>query len=117
MERVELFTIKDTFWLSGNGVQMLILAPDFSVPKGWEQRGWNERRESIIIVRPDGQEIEATAQINMTHYNIRDPKAPLDKRWRITISLMDRTKDEVPVGSKILVSQQVRDALFPPNTV
>jgi hypothetical protein len=51
----------------------------------------------------------------MTHLNIPDPSVSIDKRWRLTVWLTDRTKEDVPVGSRILVSQEVRDAMLPPN--
>jgi hypothetical protein len=114
MERVELFTVEDTFWLGQNGVSMLILHPNFSVPQGWEQRGWSQRTEAVVVVKPDGQQIDATAQINMTHLNI-PTSTSIDERWRLTVWLSDRTKDDVPVGSRIFVSPEVRDAILPQN--
>jgi hypothetical protein len=84
MERVELLTVEHTFWLKRNGVQMLILSPDFPVPERWKGRGWSERTESVAVLRPDGRELEATAQINMTHLNIPDPDYT-GSRWRITL--------------------------------
>jgi hypothetical protein len=110
MERVRLLTVEHTFWLSRDSIQMLILSPDFPVPNGWRDRGWNARTEAVTVLRPDGTELAATAQINMTHLNIPDPDFP-GSRWRITVWLTDRTKEEVPVGSKILVSPEVRTAL------
>jgi hypothetical protein len=76
MQRFEILTVEDTFWLNQNGVQMLILHPDFSVPKDWHEQGWSQRKEPIVLVKPDGKEIDATAQINMTHLNIPDPRVP-----------------------------------------
>lgn len=115
MPVVELLTVTDTFWINQNGTQMLILHPNFSVPDGWSQQGWSKRTESVVVARPDGQHIQATAQISMTHLNIPDPAVPIDERWRITVWLTDRTKDEVPVGSQVLVLQEVRDAILPRN--
>jgi hypothetical protein len=117
MPQVELLTVKDTFWLGRNGATMLILIPDFSIPPGWEQHGWSQRQEPVVVLKPNGQQIEATAQINMTHLNIPDPSVSIDKRWRLTVWLTDRTKEEIPLGSKILVPPQIRDAIIPPNTV
>jgi len=114
MERVELLTVERTFWLSRNSVQMLILSPDFSVPPGWKDRGWNQRTETVAVLRPDGKELEATAQINMTHLNIPDPRFT-GSRWRITVWLTDRTEEEIPVGSKVLVSPEVRNAILDKN--
>jgi hypothetical protein len=106
---VELFTIEGTFWINQNGVQMLILRPIFRVPPG----GWRSRTESVGIVTPDGRELSATAQISMTHLNISDPNVPIEERWPITIWLTDRTKDEVPVGSRVLVSEEIKKELLP----
>jgi len=111
MQNVELLTIEDTFWLSGNGLQLLILHPNFSVPKNWAQRYWKNRKEPVSLVKPNGQKIEAAAQFDLSHFNIRGPKVDLDMTWRITVSLTDKTKEEVPIGSKLLVSEYVRDAL------
>ncbi|MBN9693439.1 MAG: hypothetical protein J0M24_24605 [Verrucomicrobia bacterium] len=66
----------------------------------------------MIVVRPDKPELEATAKISMTHLNIPDPNVSIDERWRITVWLTDRTADEVPVGSKVFVSPEVRDAIL-----
>jgi len=109
MKRVELIIVKDTFWLIQSGVQMLTLHPDFAVPTG----GWKKVTEKVMIVRPDGCNIEATAEITMQHFNIRDPNVSIDKRWRVGLYLTDAKKDDVPIGSKILVSQEIKDALHP----
>jgi hypothetical protein len=117
MPYIELLTIEDTFWLSRNELQMLILHPNLSVPKDWQQRDWNKRKELVFVVKPDGQKIKTTAQFDLSHFNIRGPKIDLDKSWRITVWLTDKTKDEVPVGSKLLVSEHIRDVLLPKKTV
>jgi len=78
MERLELLTVEHTFWINKPGVSMLVLSPSFSMPQGWEKNGWSERREAVGVIRPDGSEIEATAQINMTHLSIRSPVNPRD---------------------------------------
>jgi len=113
MERVELLTVEHTFWINKPGVQMLVLHPIFSMPPGWEKKGWRERREAVVVVRPDGSQIEATAQINMTHLNIPGPDVNPRDRWRITVWLTDRAESEVPVGSKLLVCREVRDTILP----
>lgn len=114
MTRVPLLTVEDTGWIERPGVQMLILHPTFAVPPGWSDRGWSQRTEKVTVLRLDGLELEATAQINMTHLNVRDPDFPLDQRWVITMWLTDRIADEVPSGSRILVAPEVRDAILPP---
>jgi hypothetical protein len=69
----------------------------------------------VSVVRPDGAEFEATAQLNLAHVNIRDPKTPMDSRWRVVVAMPDRKKDELPLGSRILASAELRDALLPPQ--
>ena len=105
MSRVELLTVADSFQISGRGV---VVIPDFSVPDGWKNR-----TDTITVAKPDGQQYEATAQFSVSHFNIRDPQVSIDRRWRVVVLLPDRTKDELPVGSKILVSPEVRDAILP----
>jgi len=112
MDRQELLTVEDHFYLDRPGVKMLILSPHFPMPETWKENGWRERQEQVTIVTPDGSELPATAQINVTHLNIRDPDVPIEARWPITVWLTDRTPDEVPIGSKILVDPAVLSAIL-----
>ncbi|MGB8354162.1 MAG: hypothetical protein WCD79_09770 [Chthoniobacteraceae bacterium] len=105
MERFELLTVEDTYAIKSD---MLILRPEFFVPDG----GWEARTENVKVLRPDRLEFEATAEIRMGHLNISDPQVPLKKRWTVTVWLTDRTAEEVPIGSKIFVSKEVRDSLI-----
>ena len=105
MKRVELLKVESAFALSQ---KMLVLLPNFSVPKV----GWKNRTEAVIVARPDGKTLEATAEFSLSHINIRDPEVSIEKRCRIAVWLTDRTKEEVPAGSTILVSPEVRDALL-----
>ncbi|MBN9693715.1 MAG: hypothetical protein J0M24_26015 [Verrucomicrobia bacterium] len=66
----------------------------------------------MIVVRPDKRELEAIARISVSHLNFPNPNVSIDERWRITVSLTDRTAEEVPFGSKIFVSPEVRDAIL-----
>jgi len=104
----ELLTVEDRFLLGQVPEQILILLPDFSVPK----EGWSACTEPVIISRPDGTTLEAIAEINLSHFRIADPSVPLDRRWRITITLKGRTKEDVPIGSKILISEETRKAIL-----
>ena len=107
MSRVELLTIEDRFLIEGRGV---VVIPDFSVPDGWR-----DRTDTVAVTKPDGQQYEATAQFSMSHFRPLDPKASLDKRWRVVVLLLNGKKEELPVGSKILVSEDIRDAILPHN--
>jgi hypothetical protein len=73
MNQLELLTVEHTFYISRPGVQMLVLSPHFMIPQNWNEHGWHERTEEVTVIRPDGSHIPATAQINVTHLNIRSP--------------------------------------------
>jgi hypothetical protein len=107
MHRVDLLSVQDHFQIG----TVVYLVPAFSVPRG----NWKSTSEQATVICPDGQEFEATAQFNLAHVNIRDPKAPMDRRWRVIVAMPDRKKDELPLGSRILVSAELRDALLPPQ--
>jgi len=114
MERVPLITVEKTFCFRSELHPercVLIIDPRLRVPPD----GWKERTETVSILRPDGREFEATAQISLSHLNIKMEHRDLtmDQRWRVTISFQGMTSDDVPDGSKILVSQETRDALLP----
>lgn len=104
MNRVELFTVEDSFNI-GRGV--VVVTPDFSVPDGWK-----DRIDSVTVVKPDGERYEATAQFSMSHTLIRDAQVSSDRRWRVVVLLPDRTRDDVPSGSRILVSPEVKAAIL-----
>ena len=113
MERVELLIVERTLELRPKA-QMLIVYPRFHPPQDWDTRGWDKRTEPVVVIRPDGSEIEATAQINTTVTSSRE-FVPIEERMWVTVWLTDRTAEEVPDGSRILVSREVRDAILPEN--
>ena len=112
MSFVELMTVKDTFSLSRKSGALLALHPDFPVPPG----GWKNRAEKVLVVRPDGSKIEATAEVTLEHFLIRDPDVSTDKRWRVGLFLTHTKKEDVPLGSRILVSDGLRRALHLPGS-
>lgn len=103
MDRVELLVIKDCFGV-GDGV---FVVPDFPVPP----RGWHERSEVVLIIKPDGDEIKTRARFGVAHFNIAGP-ASLDQRWRVVVHLPACQKDQLPLGSRLLVSPQIKDELY-----
>jgi hypothetical protein len=109
MTRVELLTIADRFQIGG----AVFLRPDFSVPGG----RWSARTVSVRIVTPDGQDFETAATFSLSHFNIADPTVSIDQRWRVTVMLPDKLSSDVPVGSKLFVSQEFRDELLPKRAV
>lgn len=102
MDQVELFTVEDSFEIVGRGV---VLVPDFSVPEGWRDRAC-----LVTLVTTTGQRIETPAQFNLSHFNLSDPKAPSDKRWRVVVFL-NNWKGKVPVASKLFVPGEIHQAI------
>jgi hypothetical protein len=105
MDQVELLTVENAFEISGRGA---VLIPDFSVPERWK-----DRVDSVILATPDGRKIATEARFNLSHFSLSDPKAPVDKFWRVVVLLPDCRKEQVPVGSKLLVPSGVRRAILP----
>ena len=90
---------------------MLVVAP--FLPHA--DRNWHGRDEQVWVLTPEGRELEATAHIQITHVNIRDADAPMEMRWPVTVWLTDRSAEEVPNGSRIECSREMRDALLGPK--
>ena len=109
MNPIELLTVEGSFQITGRG---LVVRPDFAVPNGWKNRS-----ETVVVVRPDGQQQEATGEFSLSHFKPLDSKVSVDKRWRVVLMLKDYKSNELPIGSKILVSHETRDALVPHTAV
>jgi hypothetical protein len=103
MKRTSLLTVVDHFQISGIG---LVVMPDFSVPDDWRNV-----EETVLVETPTGR-LALLAQFSQTHCKSLDIAAPLDRRWRVVMSFPTATKEQVPVGSVVHVSQQTRNALF-----
>ena len=114
MPLVELFTVEDAILLGGHkSPSMLMLQPTFPKPQGW--RHSVHTPEPVLIVKPDGQRVHATARIGLSYphrYN-RNPVVSTDRDLRITVWFSDLSEEDVPVGSKIMISQEIRDAIQP----
>jgi len=94
----ELLKVEDHFQLKNIG---LTVVPDFSVPAKGK---WNDFNTQLKVLAPDGKESVHKAHVGTWHFNIRDPKVSIDKRWRVVISFPDSDKESVPIGSTIYVS-------------
>lgn len=105
MALIELLSVSECFQLAQIG---LILAPDFSVPPG----RWSNFSDQVTVIRPDGSEFTAKCWFAITHFNFQDPNVPIDKRWRIVLSLPEVSKEDAPSGSKVMVSQETADAVL-----
>ena len=105
MNQSELLTVEDVFMIGQLG---LIVAPDFSVPSS----DWKPSEENVTIQRPDGREIKAVAQFNHSHFNIPDRTVPMERRWRVTICILNIAKEDVPIGSRLMVRKELVDQLL-----
>ena len=101
---IALLTVKERFQLSGPG---LTIVPDFPLPEGF----WENCLEKVLVLKPEGETFEALAHFNATHFNVKDINIPIEKRWRVVVSLPETEKENVPIGSKILVSIEIRNAI------
>lgn len=99
----ELLTVQEHFEISSRG---LVLSPDFDVP-----RGWRNHSESVVVVTPGGEAREFVANLELIHFNIRDPNVDVNRRWRVSVSLPSANKLTVPVGSKVLCESELRSAV------
>jgi hypothetical protein len=106
MSTFELLTVEDCFEIGDVGV---VLRPDFPAPDG----RWTARADTVAVATPDGQSFQTRAELTLWHFNISDPNVPIDRRWRVIVSLPGRMKKDVPAGTRILVSENLRDALIP----
>src|SRR5262245_29789015 len=98
---VELLTVAERFQLN-NG---LVVVPDFSPPDGWKNRS-----EAVTIVLPDGKQRAAMASLTIAHFLISDPTVTPDRRWRLVVSFPALSKEDMPIGSKVMVPRALRAA-------
>jgi hypothetical protein len=103
----EILTVADHFDITGRG---LVLLPDFDPPNGG--RKWKNFSGTVVVLTPTGQRLELQANFTLIHFNIRDPNVDVKKRWRISVTLPSGTKQMVPIGSKLLCSDNVRSILL-----
>jgi hypothetical protein len=102
---VELLTVADHFQLANRSV---VVVPDFSLPNGWKARS-----ETVTIVLPVGKCREAKASLKVGHVNIPPAIGDEDRRWRLVVSFPTLTKEDVPIGSKVMVAVSLRAAIQP----
>jgi hypothetical protein len=100
-ERSHLLTVENAFHFERAG--LLVLRPDFSVPEAFPA----QHIETVRIDTPGGTSFEAPAQFNLSHINIASAEPLLDQRWRLTVSLMETSPEQVPVGSRISASAEL----------
>ena len=108
MKRIELLTVKDAFQFNRVG---LILLPDFRVPNSWKNV-----EELVLVVKPDGTEIEVHARLKVAHFNVPNSvrERQRERAWRVVVVLRGIEKVGVPPGSRVLVSTSIRSSLLGP---
>lgn len=106
--RVKLLTVENTFQIEGRG---LVILPNLSIP----ETGWKNRAVTVSVMTPSGDQFDATARFDVEHFSFRDSAVPADRCWRVAVAVQDRTKDKIPIGSKILVHPDLRSELLSEN--
>lgn len=109
MGKVELMKVEDRFLIDSIG---LVLAPSFKLPPGGK---WINIKETVSIKTPEGNEVSAEARFSVAHMNIKDPNVCVSKRRPILVSLNGISKESVPIGSTVYVSQSTKQAVTGEN--
>ena len=76
--------------------------------------GWNDVVTSVTLVSPDNQTEIAECKFSLAHYNLSDPEAIPDRRWRIVPTLLDRSYP-IESGTIVLGSHELARRLGLPN--
>lgn len=100
---VELMRTLDSFLLKGIG---LTLTPFFPVPDNWKNFD-----TKVLVITPGGVQSEFQAEFQIQHFNFREPGVDINRHWRIVVVLPFGSKEDVPVGSRVLVTPHVKQAL------
>ena len=109
MDKVALMEVEDTFLIESIG---LMLAPSFDLP---QEGKWVNINETVTIQTPEGKNLSAEALFSVAHLNIKDPSISVTKRWPILVSLKGVSKDCVPIGSTIYVTQSTKQSVVGQN--
>ncbi|MEM9567826.1 MAG: hypothetical protein AAF974_05915 [Cyanobacteria bacterium P01_E01_bin.34] len=104
MNLVELLTVEDRFQLSHLG---LTVVPHLPRPK----KPWPSFEATGSLLKPDGSDETLLLRFTVSHFNTADPQIPVEQCWQVAVSLPELQKDDVPVGSHLLVSEDVRNRL------
>ena len=98
MIETELLTVEQS--LDNHDIGVLI-SPDFAVPN---TPPWKDCSIATRLETPDGVSRQSTATLKLMHLNIPSISA-LDKRWRIALTFPDLKTDDVPIGTRVYVSE------------
>jgi hypothetical protein len=95
--------VQDGFAMKHSG---LTLVPDFPA-----HDKWNNFETQVLVITPSGEQKEFQANFQMWHFNFRDPGVDISRHWRIVVSLPYASKEDVPVGSRIWVTRDIKQFL------
>jgi len=109
-DHVELMQVQERFALKRDG---LTLVPDFPAPNHGK---WNNFDTQVLVIMPSGEQKEFQANFQIWHFNFRDPGVDISRRWRIVVSLPYASKEDAPVGSRIWVTRDIKQALGVANS-
>jgi hypothetical protein len=102
-DRVELMQVQECFALTHIG---LTLVPDFPA-----HDKWNNFDTQVLVITPNGEQKEFQAKFQICHFNFRNPCVDISRRWRIVVSLPYASKEDVPVGSRVWVTPDIKQAI------
>ena len=109
-DRVELMQVEECFALEHIG---LALTPDFPVSR---HEKWNDFDTQVLVITPNGEQKEFQANFQMWHFNFRGPGVDISRCWRIVVSLPNASIEDAPVGSRVWVTHDIKQALGVANS-
>jgi hypothetical protein len=107
MSLVKLLTVAGSFQLKGRGV---VVIPNLPPPAA----GWKASSHTVVIVTPGGGSREVEARLEVWHFNIPDAAVAAQHGEGLVLSFPALTKNEVPIGSRIMVPPELRDVICGP---
>jgi len=96
-EATALLIVEDHFLIAGRG---LVLAPLLDLPP--DDRRFTQFTDEVLIRRPDGSEQRCPGYFWTEHFYRSGGKGS----WHIALVLPTGTKESVPIGSGVFVSEQ-----------
>jgi hypothetical protein len=97
-----LLIVEDHFLITGRG---LVLTPLLDLPP--DDRRFIPFTDEVLIRRPDGSEQRFPAHFWLEHFYRRGGKSG----YNIPVVLPTGTKETVPIGSRVFVSEQAHSRL------
>jgi hypothetical protein len=87
----------------------LAVTPNFGAP---DDATWKFCSTNVEVEKSNGERRAFEANFVLEHFYFTDPSMPVDKRWRIVLILPKAKKEEVPIGSRVYVSETDYSKVF-----